>query len=107
MVVIVNILTEAQREIAHRFASREPDKFAGVGWRPGSTGLPVLEGALAHAECRVYQVYPGGDHVIILGEVLAADASDAVPLLYFRGRYGVYHGGISSVLGSAEDWEIW
>ena len=104
---VVNILTDAQRALAQRFASRRDDKFVGVAWHPGATGTPVLDGALAYAECRVYRIEPGGDHVIILGEVVAAAADDAVPLLYFRGRYGVYHGGISSVLGSAEDWEIW
>src|SRR5690348_1438387 len=103
----VNILTEAQRELAQRFASRQENKFAGVDWRAGATGTPVLDGALAYAECRVFRIYEGGDHVIILGEIVAAGAGDAVPLLYFRGRYGVYHGGIASVLGSAEDWEIW
>jgi len=106
-VFAVNILAEQQRELAQRFASRLPDKFAGVEWQPGATGAPLMAGSLAHAECRVYRVYEGGDHVVILGEVVAAAASDAVPLLYFRGRYGVYHGGIASVLGSAEDWEIW
>ena len=103
----VNILTEAQRELAQRFASRQENKFAGVAWRAGATGTPVLDGALAYAECRVFRIYEGGDPVIILGEIMAAGAGDAVPLLYFRGRYGVYHGGIASVLGSAEDWEIW
>ena len=104
---VVNILTEAQRDLAQRFAARLEGKFAGIAWRPGTTGTPVLNDALAHAECRVYRIYEGGDHIIILGEVVAAAAGDAVPLLYFRGRYGAYQGGISSVLGSAEDWEIW
>jgi flavin reductase (DIM6/NTAB) family NADH-FMN oxidoreductase RutF len=104
---VVNILGEAQRELAQRFASRVEDKFAGVAWHPGDTGSPVLEQTLAHAECRVFRLVEGGDHTIVIGEVVAAAAEDAVPLLYFRGRYGVYHGGIASVLGSAEDWEIW
>ncbi len=103
----VNILSEAQQALAQRFAARLEGKFGGVAWRPGETGVPLLDGSLAYAECRVYHVYEGGDHVIILGEVVAAGVGDAVPLLYLRGRYGVYHGGISSVLGSAEDWEIW
>src|SRR5215217_2778277 len=67
---VVNILTEAQRELAQRFASRFENKFAGVHWHPGVTGVPVLPGALAYAECRVYHLYEGGDHIIILGEVV-------------------------------------
>src|SRR5690349_4074435 len=38
---VVNILTEAQRELAQRFASRLESKFAGVQWLPGATGSPV------------------------------------------------------------------
>ena len=104
---VVNILADGQRELAQRFASRLPAKFAGVPWQPGLTGAPLLPNTLAYAECRLHEVHPGGDHVIVLGELLAAEVGDAVPLLYFRGNYGVYHGGIASVLGSAEDWEIW
>ncbi|HUS13753.1 MAG TPA: flavin reductase family protein [Chloroflexia bacterium] len=103
----VNILTESQREWAQRFAARGDHKFAGIPWQPGATGSPLLAGALAYAECQVHAIHAGGDHQIIVGEVVAAAAGDAVPLVYFRGRYGVYHGGIASVLGSAEDWEIW
>ncbi len=104
---VVNILADHQRDLAQRFASRVPNKFDDVIWQPGTSGAPILPNTLAYAECRLYAVHPGGDHVILLGELLDAAAGDAVPLLYFRGRYGVYHGGIASVLGSAEDWEIW
>jgi flavin reductase len=53
------------------------------------TGVPLLEGAMATIECRTTAVHPGGDHSIVVGEVLgvvtAEPPGDA--LLYYRGRY--------------------
>src|SRR5205085_9346517 len=49
----VNILGEDQHELAMQFATRSPDKFAGVGVRDGAAGVPLLDDALAHLECTV------------------------------------------------------
>lgn len=58
--------------------------------RGPATGIALLDGALATVECRTREVYPGGDHVIVLGEVLsiATTESDDGALLYYRGAYG-------------------
>ena len=52
--------------------------------------VPLLEGALATMECTTVAVHPGGDHAIVLGEVvdlqLPAVAGDA--LVFYRGQYG-------------------
>ena len=42
----VNILEEHQEALSRTFAVSGGDKFEGVGWTPGVTGAPVLEGAL-------------------------------------------------------------
>jgi flavin reductase (DIM6/NTAB) family NADH-FMN oxidoreductase RutF len=86
----VNILGEGQREISRRFATKGVDRFEGVPLRPGTTGLPLLEGALGVLECRVVGTHPAGDHTIFIGEVEAAAAEPADPLLHFRGRYGAF-----------------
>jgi flavin reductase (DIM6/NTAB) family NADH-FMN oxidoreductase RutF len=83
----VNILSERQEHLSRRFASRDIDKFAGVGWRRGLLGLPLLEGALATIECRVHSSLPGGDHTIFVGEVFDAEVHEGAPLLYFRSGY--------------------
>ncbi len=49
----VNILAEDQELISRRFASRDEDRFAGTGYKEGATGAPLIDGALAHIECRV------------------------------------------------------
>ncbi|MBY0504711.1 MAG: flavin reductase family protein [Bryobacteraceae bacterium] len=83
----INILEESQRDLSQRFAAREADRFAGLSYRLGTLGAPVLPGVLAVLECRRHAVLEGGDHLIFLGEVIAADAGDGQPLLYFGGRY--------------------
>lgn len=86
----VNVLEEGKGEtLARRFAGGgAEEKFRGVAWRPERTGAPVLDEALAWMDCRVTAVVPGGDHTIFVGEVLAADAREGTPLLYYRGGFG-------------------
>lgn len=83
----VNILAEDQELISRRFASKEEDRFEGVGFSYGVNGAPLLTGALASLECRVVYAYPGGDHTIFVGEVEATDVTEGKPLAYFRGGY--------------------
>ena len=104
----VNILASNQQEIAQQFATRADDRFKGVRWRPGAeTGAPIINGSLAYAECRLVDTCKGGDHVILMGEIVAADAHEAEPLLYFRGRYGTYGAVVAPVVHPADLWEIW
>jgi flavin reductase (DIM6/NTAB) family NADH-FMN oxidoreductase RutF len=83
----VNILAEDQMGLSNRFASRDPNRFDGVNITDGVTGAPLIEGAVAHIECRVVHAYAGGDHTIYVGEVEATQVTDSKPLAYFRGNY--------------------
>ena len=83
----VNILRADQQPVSDHFASRSEDKFSSVAWHPGVAGVPVLDGCLASFECRRYAVHPGGDHHLLIGEVLQLEANEGVPLLFFGGRY--------------------
>lgn len=85
----VHVLAADQEELSARFARGGTDKFAGLTWKPGLGGLPLLEGALAVLQCRIVHTYEGGDHTIFVGRVEAMDVSDvgAAPLGFFRGRY--------------------
>lgn len=85
----VSILGADDEALARRFADYPSDrKFSGAAYRSEVTGAPVLDEALAWVDCRVWASYDGGDHTIFVGEVLAGDAGDGSPLLYFRGGYG-------------------
>jgi len=83
----VNILGEDQREVSQRFAGKGEDKFAGVPYRAGGTGAPVIEGALAVIECKVESAHEAGDHTIFVGNVQHIEHGPGKPLLFFRGNY--------------------
>src|SRR5688500_1003260 len=63
----VNILGEDQETLSRRFASKEPNRFEGVGYKEGLSGSPLLDHALATLECKVVHNYAGGDHTIVVG----------------------------------------
>jgi flavin reductase (DIM6/NTAB) family NADH-FMN oxidoreductase RutF len=82
-----SFLARDQHPLSHRFAQQREDKFDGVPYRLGMTGAPILEGSLGHVECEVLEEHPGGDHVIFVSRVLAAEVADGLPLVFFRGQY--------------------
>jgi 3-hydroxy-9,10-secoandrosta-1,3,5(10)-triene-9,17-dione monooxygenase reductase component len=84
----VSVLAENQEAVATRFATSDTDRFAGTAVVRGTTGLALLDGAVAHLECAIIARHRGGDHTIVVGEVLAATAvEDGRPLVYQRGAY--------------------
>ena len=85
----ISVLAESQKDIALRFATRGMDKFGGIAMQEGpETGLPLVPEAMVHLECRMYAQLPGGDHTILLGEVLSATNRDLPPLLHFNRQFG-------------------
>jgi len=84
----VNILAEGEAWMAKQFAHREASKFANVAYHNGTLGTPLLDDALATLECRLIAHYPGGDHTIFLGEVIALQRNpEKRPLVYFDSQY--------------------
>lgn len=83
-----NVLSASQSGLSSHFAGSADDRFAGVPWRPGVTGAPILSGSLAWIECTIADVIDGGDHSIVIGQVaeLSHDPGGS-PLVYFRGGY--------------------
>jgi flavin reductase (DIM6/NTAB) family NADH-FMN oxidoreductase RutF len=86
-VYTVNILSSEQEDLSRRFAVSGGDKFEGVAYRIGANGAPILQGALAHIECKIVGAHDGGDHTIYVGEVVEAETSEGKPLLFYRGGY--------------------
>jgi flavin reductase (DIM6/NTAB) family NADH-FMN oxidoreductase RutF len=84
----INILAAEQHALAERFASKAVDRFAGVAFREGAGGAPILEGAAAVFECFNRSRYEEGDHVIFVGEVERCESRPgAQPLIFHGGRY--------------------
>jgi flavin reductase (DIM6/NTAB) family NADH-FMN oxidoreductase RutF len=84
----VNALAAGQAELARRFSAKdpEPEKWDGVEWSERE-GLPRLGGALVWVACELRDLIDGGDHLILTGNVIEADARDGQPLLFHRGDY--------------------
>lgn len=83
----INILSSEQKSICMQFSQSAEDKFANVDWIEGYDGAPVLTDAMATLECKVYRRYEGGDHEILVGEVMKISTSDKQPLVYHRGKF--------------------
>ncbi len=82
----VHVLCVAQRDLAVRFAGTGDD-FSGLDLSAGAGHAPLLSGCAARLECRHAAGYDGGDHLIMVGEVLRFTEHDLPPLIYYRGRY--------------------
>ncbi len=70
----VNMLTEQQEELSRCFATQNKDRFeyfCHAAHYTVATGAPVLADVLAFVDARVVAEYPGGDHIIFLGQVEA------------------------------------
>jgi flavin reductase (DIM6/NTAB) family NADH-FMN oxidoreductase RutF len=89
-VFAVNLLAEGQDEVARCFAvssDRRNTEFCGCETGSVQTGAPVLRDALGYLDCVITDVFPGGDHSIVVGRVEALGAADRKPLVYYRRQY--------------------
>ena len=94
----ISVLGESQRDAAELFATKssQADKWDAVRWQE-RLGVPIIEGSLARVVCEVAEIIPGGDHVIVTGEVLEVEAEDQ------PGEPLIYHGGLFRRLDTGSD----
>jgi 3-hydroxy-9,10-secoandrosta-1,3,5(10)-triene-9,17-dione monooxygenase reductase component len=84
----VNILAADQEDICRSFAGRHPHRAAETDTRRGRTGAPILSDALAYLDCRLDREVDGGDHTIVIGEVLELSVQrEDEPLVFFRNTF--------------------
>jgi flavin reductase ActVB len=83
----INILGAEQRHLSEKFAGSGYDRFEGVEWYAGQTGVPLLPDVLATIECSRVNVVTAGDHDIVIGEVLHANCRDGEPLVFYSSQY--------------------
>ena len=83
----INVLAAGQQALSERFARKGHDRFQGVEWQAGATGVPLLPGVLAALECGVHRIVPMGDHDILVGEVVRVQVNEGDPLVYFASGY--------------------
>lgn len=87
----VHILAHDQDELSARFARSVsgPEKFDGVAYEDGLGSAPLLSGCTTRLQCRTASIYDGGDHIILVGEVLKFDKCDTPPLVFQSGNYAI------------------
>lgn len=84
---VINILAADQQVLSRHFARPSADKFAGVAYSASTCGAPIIDGAVAHFQCRREHEYDGGDHAIFIGRVERYACCDRPPLIFLRGDY--------------------
>lgn len=88
----VNVLAADQEDLS-RWASTRGRDWSGVfrwPFTPGPvTGAAIFDGVVAALECRTYATYPGGDHTLVVGEVvgLSTPRPDTAALIFAKGEY--------------------
>jgi flavin reductase (DIM6/NTAB) family NADH-FMN oxidoreductase RutF len=85
----VNVLSHDQADIARTFARKGSEKFAGVPWAL-DRGLPRLDGTASWLSCSAARLVDGGDHILVIGVVEAAEISDRPPLTYHARSFGTH-----------------
>lgn len=91
----VNILATDQEELARRFSTDQlsaTERFKNISHHRQATGAPVFDHSLGFLDCEIVASYPGGDHTIFIGKVLALEEKNGRhPLLYFKSSYEHLH----------------
>jgi flavin reductase (DIM6/NTAB) family NADH-FMN oxidoreductase RutF len=80
----INILSLEQMDVALHFAGKVLDEEP--EWTLDGN-VPVLLKNAATLECRPWNIYDGGDHIIVVGEVISMEITKREPLLFFGGKF--------------------
>lgn len=97
----LNVLHAGQSALATAFARKGDDKFQGISWSLDN-GVPRLDGSAGWLACAVDRLVNGGDHVVVLGRVIAADHAPAPPLTYHQRQFGTHQPHRAESRGSAQ-----
>lgn len=83
----IHVLTAEQQAIAEHFAQTDHSRYEGIDYAFSDTGVPLLPDVLARFDCRTANIFEGGDHHIIIGEIVHFEFVDGDPLLFFGSEY--------------------
>jgi flavin reductase (DIM6/NTAB) family NADH-FMN oxidoreductase RutF len=85
---VINVLASDQQALSSCYATKDNHQLDPQHYRIGKLGQPIIRGALASFECRRWAQYPGGDHIILVGEGLrVASNNNKKPLVFNAGQY--------------------
>ena len=83
----INILSIEQLDVINRFATKSADKFAGVDWRPGPFGSPLIADSSAQVETEIRERLQASTHTVFICRVVDAAVTDHDPMVYSAGRF--------------------
>jgi flavin reductase (DIM6/NTAB) family NADH-FMN oxidoreductase RutF len=84
----INILSADQQSLANRYARKDNHQLAREDYHLGGQQLPLIDGAIASLECAIAARHDGGDHIILVGEVLGITLGENTePLVFYGGQY--------------------
>ncbi|MEP1931108.1 MAG: flavin reductase family protein [Roseibium sp.] len=83
----IHVLSHEQAEICNGFV-RNANAFDQLTYKLDENGVPLIENCLARFECTRYAAYEGGDHLIVLGQVMKAEMRTGEALTFFSGKLG-------------------
>ena len=83
----IHILAADQQELSNRFAKSGADRFEGLACTEGLSSVPLLPTYSTCFQCRLEKQYDGGDHVILVGQVLKFSDHGGKPLVFHRDGY--------------------
>ena len=82
----IHILSANQKYLCYDFA-KSPFGFDNTEVSFNTENVPLISNCLARFECRKRAIYPGGDHVIVVGEVESVQMREGNALSFFDGKF--------------------
>jgi len=83
----IHVLGADQIDISNRFAKSGADKFSDTDHSIDANNVPIISDCASRFDCKQYAVHDGGDHWIILGEVLNFERTKKQILVFAGGSY--------------------
>ena len=91
MISILPEGTEKWADLCGHTSGRDIDKVQALDIKTKIAeviNVPKIDGAVANIECRVADMFESGDHILVIGTVVAAEFDDSKrPIVSFDGEY--------------------
>lgn len=89
----LHVIGRDRKEFLKRFKGPDPiAKFAGIEWRKGQTGSPILKDCIAWIECEVIGRFAPGNHTLFTGKIIDAKRVSETAGMNTADYSGVYTG---------------
>ena len=91
----INFPRKSQKDLVQSFFKPyevKDHKFGEVPFRLGQHGTPVLDGTLGHLECKVRQIVSGGDHDVVIADIVVSELREDTDNLTMKDT-GWHYGG--------------